>query len=43
MQSCKHGQAERTGYESRLNLKGKSLGRKYTPEKGLMYLEMMAL
>lgn len=43
MQSCKDGQAERTGDESRLNLKEKSLGHKYAPEKGLMNLEVLAL
>lgn len=43
MQSCKDGQAERTGDESRLNLKEKSLGHKYAPEKELINLEVLAL
>lgn len=43
MHNCKHGQAERKGSESRLNLKGIPLGHKYTAEKGLMNLEMLEL
>lgn len=43
MQNCTHGQAERKGSESRLNWKGIPLGHKYTPEKGLMNLEMLEL
>lgn len=41
MQNCLQGKAERKDPESRLNLKGIPLGHKYTPEKGLMNLEML--